>query len=152
MKTTVSNIRIVQINENIRQIAAFIVCLICLALFVISAYEKIVDHERFLRGLSRVKLVGQYAVFISYFVPASKIIVSLLLINPATQRWGLWGFTGLMGVFTLYIGSMIFWAEKLPCNCNLIIEKLDWGQHLWLNMGFLVLVISALWLGRAKRH
>jgi len=152
MKTLVNHIRIVQINENVREIAAFIICLICLALFAISAYEKIVDHGRFLKGLSRVKLVGQYSVFISYFVPASEIIVSLLLINPATQRWGLWGFAGLMSVFTLYIGSMIFWAEKLPCNCNLIIEKLSWGEHLWLNLGFLALALSALWLGRAKKY
>lgn len=152
MKTTVHNIRIIQINENVKDIAAYVISLICLILFAVSAFEKIVDHGRFLRGLSRVEFIGQYALIISYFVPASEIMVSLLLINPPTQRLGLSVFAGLMSVFTIYIGSMVLWAEKLPCNCNLIVEKLSWGAHIWFNLGFLVLAIGALWLGRAKKH
>jgi hypothetical protein len=125
----------------------FIICLICLALFAISAYAKIGDHERFAKGLLKVKYIGEYAVFISWSVPITEIIVCVFLIIPPTHRIGLWGFTGLMTVFTLYIASMLLRAEKLPCYCNLIIEKLSWSQHLCFNITFIALAAAALWLG-----
>ena len=60
--------------------------------------------------------------------------------------YGLWGFLLTMTAFTIYIGSMWLWAEKLPCHCNLIIEKLSWGEHVVFNLAFIGLAAFALWL------
>lgn len=131
---------------------SFLICLCCLALFVVSAYDKIVDHERFVKGLVKVKYVGIYADFVSWSVPIAEILVSMLLLYPPMQKLGIYGFIGLMTVFTLYIGSMLLWAEGLPCYCNLVIEKLSFGQHLAFNMFFIGLALFALWLVKNKDY
>ncbi|WGQ09900.1 hypothetical protein QG516_25640 [Pedobacter gandavensis] len=136
--------------ERNKERIAFLIILVCLFLFLISAYSKIEDHERFSGGLSHVKVIGTYATLISWMVPIAEIGVSLLLIIPKTHKWGLYGFVSLMLVFTAYILSMLFLEEKLPCHCNLIIEKLSWTAHLWFNMGFIVLALCALWLTKKQ--
>lgn len=140
-----------KLKERIKKDIAFLIVLICLFLFLISAYTKIEDHERFSNGLAKVKLIGTFAALISWMVPIAEIAVSLLLIFPKTHKWGLYGFVSLMIGFTAYILSMLLWEERLPCHCNLIIEKLSWTAHLWFNMGFIVLALCALWLMK-KQH
>lgn len=152
MGLTIIRKRAFNLNVENKNWIVYTIGLICLFLFSISAYSKIVDHERFVSGLSTVKYIGQYASFISWAVPIAEIIVSLLLLIPQTTRLGLYGFTGLMMVFTLYIAIMINWADKIPCYCNLIVEKLSWVEHLWFNIGFIGLAIFALWLGIAKNN
>ncbi len=150
MESTFYGRQLFQLTPRSKDAIAFTICLICLALFAISAYAKIADHERFVNGLSKVAFIGQYASLIAWSVPIAEIIVSLLLIYPGTHKWGLYSFTGLMAVFTLYIGSMLLWAERLHCYCNLIIEKLSFGQHLVFNLAFICLAIFALWLEKQK--
>lgn len=151
MESTMITRRSFRFTDSTKEGLAFLIILICLFLFLISAYTKIEDHERFSRGLANVELIGAHATLISWMVPIAEIGVSLLLIIPKTHRWGLYGFVSLMAVFTVYILSMLLWEEKLPCHCNLIIEKLSWTAHLWFNVGFIVLALCALWLMK-KQH
>ncbi|WGQ09718.1 hypothetical protein QG516_24700 [Pedobacter gandavensis] len=151
MESTTVRKRSFQFTERSKEGLTFLIILICLFLFLISAYTKIEDHERFSRGLAKVQLIGPHAALISWMVPIAEIGVSLLLIIPKTHRWGLYGFTSFMIVFTVYILSMLLWEEKLPCHCNLIIEKLSWTAHLWFNVGFIVLALCAIWLMK-KQH
>ncbi|MDB5156121.1 MAG: hypothetical protein JWR50_828, partial [Mucilaginibacter sp.] len=48
--------------------------------------------------------------------------------------------------------SMVLWAEKLPCHCSGAIEKLSWTQHIWFNLAFIALAISALRLSKRKTN
>jgi uncharacterized membrane protein YphA (DoxX/SURF4 family) len=152
MDSTISKIKIFRLTDKTKEWMVYGICLLCLALFATAAYSKVAAHETFLKGLSRVSFIGGAAVYLAWLVPAAEILISVLLIVPQTQRWGLYAFTGLMAVFTVYIASMLFWAERLPCHCNLVIEKLSWGQHVWFNLGFIALSMGALWLGRAKNN
>lgn len=151
METTIKHRTRFRLTDKTKEWMVYGICLLCLALFASAAYGKIADHETFVKGLSKVSVIGWAAVYLAWFVPIAEIIVCVLLLTPTTYKWGLYGFTGLMTVFTGYILSMLFWAEKLPCHCNLIIEKLSWGQHLWFNVGFIALAVFALWLGKAKQ-
>ena len=80
---------------------------ICMALFLYTAYAKIIDHDRFLNGLTRVHIISGFALYISYAVPIAEIFVSILLLVPQTAKTGLYAFMGLMSVFTLYIISAL---------------------------------------------
>jgi|GEM_PF-5173453 len=43
----------------------------------------------------------------------------------------------MMGVFTIYVGAVLFHLfPKAPCVCGGIIKSLGWGQHFRLNMLF----------------
>jgi hypothetical protein len=117
---------------------------ICMALFFYTAYAKVTDHHRFLKGLIRVHLISGFAVFLSYAVPIIEVIVALLLLIPQTAKTGLYGFIAVMSSFTIYIVSAMVWEKKLPCHCGGAIEKLSWSQHIWFNLAFIVTAIVAL--------
>lgn len=119
---------------------------ICMALFIYTAYAKIMDHERFLTGLKQVHLISYSAVFISFAVPIIEIIISVLLFIPKTAKLGLLSFLTVMIGFTLYIISAMIWEKNLPCHCGGAIEKLSWMQHIWFNVGFISIAILGIWL------
>ncbi|RZJ17795.1 MAG: hypothetical protein EON51_17630 [Acinetobacter sp.] len=126
-------------------------CYCCIFLLIYTAYAKLDDHYRFYKGLLKIPYIGNYALAISWLVPLGELFIALLLLNTKLQRWGLYLFIAMMGVFTLYIGSMLLWANQLPCNCGGAIEKLSWNQHLWFNLGFMAFALWALWLSKTSK-
>src|SRR5690606_20993862 len=51
--------------------------------------------------------------------------------------------------FTLFIlFGVLGWYDKRPCGCGSVISGLTWEQHLWFNIGFLLISIAGLWLTR----
>lgn len=135
-------------HAKLKEAIVLAICLACIFLFLTSAYGKVTEHQRFVRGLSKVSFIGSGASFLGWLVPLAEILVAILLMIPKTCRFGLQVFTAFMAIFTLYIGGMMLWADKLPCHCNLFIEKLSWGQHLFFNTGFIALGILALGLSK----
>lgn len=124
--------------------------MVCMFLFLCTAHSKIVDHDRFLKGLTKVHLISVFAVLISWIVPMMEILVSILLLIPQTAKVGLFAFINLMILFTLYIVSALLWEKDLPCHCGGAIEKLSWAQHIWFNLAFILLAIFALRLIKSK--
>lgn len=137
-------------KDLLQQNLLWVISLICIFLFSYAAYGKITDHYIFYKGLSKVSFIGPFAWYISWLVPLSEIVVSVLLLFQRTVRIGLYGFLVLMLFFTGYIVSMLLWAEKLPCLCGGVIEKLSWGQHVWFNLVFISLAVNALFLENRK--
>ncbi|MCU1483188.1 MAG: hypothetical protein JWQ19_3974 [Subtercola sp.] len=135
-----------QFNELIKERVIIALRFVCMALFAYTAHAKIADHDRFLKGLTRVHLINGFAVTISFLVPVVEIIIVLLLLIPQTAKVGLYCFTTVMAIFTVYIISAMIWEKKLPCHCGGAIEKLSWSQHIWFNLAFISLAIFALWL------
>jgi hypothetical protein len=139
-----------QFSDKAREWLVLSICLICMFLFFYTAYSKILDHARFLKGLSNVELIGSFAGYLAWFVPAAEILIAILLIIPQTYKYGLYAFTSLMTLFTGYILSMMLWAAKLPCHCGGAIEKLSWTEHIWFNLAFIALSVFALRLSKNK--
>ena len=135
-----------QISELTKEKIVIAIRWICMALFVYASYAKVVDHERFLKGLTRVHIINGYAYIISMAVPISEIIVSVLLLIPRTAKIGLYCFVTVMVGFTFYIISAMIWEKNLPCNCGGAIERLSWMQHIWFNIAFILIAILAIWL------
>lgn len=145
METVITNNKSkFQFSELTKERIIIAIRWLCLALFLYTAYAKIVDHTRFLNGLTRVHLISAFAVFISFAVPIAEIIVALLLLIPQTAKTGLYSFIAVMSSFTVYIISAMIWEKNLPCHCGGAIEKLSWGQHIWFNLAFIAIAIFAL--------
>lgn len=140
-----------QFSDKTKDRIVFGICLICMSLFLYTACSKILDHARFLNGLQRVELIGKFATYVAWLVPAVEILIAVLLLVPKTYKWGLCGFSSLMILFTCYILGMLFWATNLPCHCGGAIEKLSWTQHVWFNLAFVGLSIFALRLSKNKK-
>lgn len=133
-----------QLSEPTKEKIIIAICWLCMALFLYTAYAKIIDHARFLTGLTRVHLISGFAVTISFAVPIVEITVALLLLIPQTVKVGLFSFITVMSSFTIYIISAMIWEENLPCHCGGAIEKLSWMQHIWFNLAFIFLAFIAL--------
>lgn len=144
MESIITNNNRFQVSQPAKEKIITAICWLCMALFFYTAYAKIIDHARFLKGLTRVHLISGLAVFISYAVPIIEIIVALLLLIPQTIKIGLYGFIAVMTAFTIYIISAIIWEPNLPCRCGGAIEKLSWVQHIWFNLAFIIIAIVAI--------
>ena len=126
--------------------------LACIFLFVYTAQAKLLERESFQDSMQAIPYIERYAETISWLVPITELCIALLLIVPGTQRLGLLLFAAVMAMFTLYIASMLLWAEKLPCSCGGAIENLSWNQHIWFNLGFIALAIVAAWLKKQPKN
>lgn len=124
--------------------------LACMFLFLYTAYAKVIDHDRFLKGLSNVHLVSGFAFYISWLVPITETLTFILLLIPQSAKLGLYLFVLLMILFTIYIISALIWEKDLPCLCGGAIEKLTWTQHIWFNLAFILLAIFAIRLLGSK--
>lgn len=133
-------------RDQIKQFLILGIKAICIILLVYTAKEKLADHERFYKGLQKIQYLKDYALTISWLVPIIEIAVAAVIILPWTQKLGLYLFTIMMSIFTLYISSMLLWAEKKPCHCGGAIETLTWGQHLVFNVGFILIAIFGIYL------
>jgi len=150
MDSIITNRQRYQLTNKVKDRLIFAICLLCIFLFLYTAYAKLTDHSRFLNGLYHVELISRFAFYLSWFVPVAEGLVAVLLIIPRTVRLGLYSFLGLMSLFTVYIISMLLWASKLPCHCGGVIEKLSWTQHVWFNFAFIALAVLALRLLKTK--
>lgn len=133
-----------KLHLKLRNLLLTIVNIILASLFAYTAYEKIMDHERFMNGISKVEIIGSYSFLISWAVPIAEVIISVLVLIPETARIGIWSFLGLMIIFSVYILIALIWASKLPCHCGGVIETLTWTEHLWFNIGFILLSLIAI--------
>lgn len=134
----------IKLEAKLMDFLLLLINIILASLFAYTAYEKIMDHERFMNGIAKVEIIGEFAFFISWIVPIFELLVSLLLLIPKTVRIGLWSFLGMMLIFSVYILIALIWASKLPCHCGGVIETLTWTEHLWFNMGFILLSLIAI--------
>jgi len=133
-----------RLGTTTKEMLAYGLSLLFVILFLYTVYHKAIAVDAFARGIAKIPLVGTYSVEVAWGVLGAEALVAVLMVWPDTNRLALWGALGLMVIFTVYIGFMLLFAEKLPCHCGGAIEKLTWGQHLLFNCGFIALAAGLL--------
>lgn len=113
-------------------------------LFVYAAGSKILDFETFRVQLEQSPVLSAYAGFIAWAVPAVEVGLAVLLTVPYTQRLALFGCFLLMVMFTAYIYITLNFSDFVPCSCGGVLENLSWTQHLFFNVGLILLAGLAL--------
>ncbi len=103
-----------------------IICGLLILLFAYAAISKLTDRQHFQAVLAQMLLIKSVAGFISFALPVTELIVCALLFVPGTRLFGLYASFGLLTSFTIYIGYMILFAPKLPCNCGGVLEQMNW--------------------------
>ncbi len=115
-------------------------------LFCYASISKIMDFENFQIQISESPLLSAYAEFLPFAIIILELIIAGLLCYRKTRNTGLIGSFILMLIFTGYIFIIIRTSENLPCSCGGILEKMSWHQHLYFNIGCVVLSVIALGL------
>lgn len=128
------------------------ICGLLILLFAYAAISKLNDRQHFELVLGEMLLLKHVAGFISFALPVTELIVCALLFMPATRLFGLYASIGLLISFTIYIGYMILFAPKLPCNCGGVLEQMSWTQHLVFNIVFIALSATAIKLYQSNKN
>jgi len=115
-------------------------------LFCYAAISKLLDFENFQNQVSESPLLNEFSQILPYTVIIIEFLIAGLLCYRKTRTTGLIGSFVLMLVFTGYIALLLSTSQHLPCSCGGILEKMSWHQHLYFNMGCVILTIIALGL------
>jgi hypothetical protein len=129
-----------------------IICGLLIVLFAYAAITKLLDRQHFEEVLTQMLLINRVAGFMSFGLPLTELVVCALLFIPNTRSLGLYASFGLLIVFTVYIGCMILFAPHLPCSCGGFLQKLNWPEHLVLNLFFIALSATAIKLYQLNKN
>lgn len=129
-----------------------IICTLIIALFVYTATSKLFDYYNFHFGLTESPFISPFANILAWAIPASELLIALMLVIPALRLAGLYASGILMSVFTVYIAAMLLSGSDIPCSCGGVVEELSWGAHIVFNSAFVILSIIGVYLLRKKRR
>ncbi|MPS75045.1 MAG: hypothetical protein E2590_18110 [Chryseobacterium sp.] len=132
--------------KYLKKIIPFAVSIFFVILFCYAAISKVLDFENFQVQISASPLLNGFSQFLPYTIIIVEVIIAGLLCYRKTRTIGLIGSLVLMIVFTGYIALLITTSKNLPCSCGGILEKMSWQQHLYFNIGCVILTIIALGL------
>lgn len=144
METTMNKQSKMILSEKTKRIIADVTIYLFIALFVYTAYSKFKTIEDFKIILGRSPLIGSFNVFVAWTVPIVEIIIVTFLLIPLTKRLGLFASLATMIGFTTFLIYGILSGSKLPCHCGGVISSLSWQEHIWFNIGFIILAIIGL--------
>ncbi|SDH77835.1 Methylamine utilisation protein MauE [Chryseobacterium taeanense] len=132
--------------KYLKKIIPFAVSIFFVILFCYAAISKILDFENFQVQISASPLLNAFSQFLPYTIIIVEVIIAGLLCYPKTRTIGLIGSFILMLIFTGYIALLLRTSKNLPCSCGGILEKMSWNQHLYFNIGCVILSVIALGL------
>lgn len=115
-------------------------------LFCYAAISKLSDFDNFQLQISASPLLNGSSQFLPYMIIIVEFLIAGLLCYRKTRTTGLIGSFVLMSIFTWYIALLLSTSKNLPCSCGGILEKMSWHQHLYFNMGCVILIVIALGL------
>ena len=113
-------------------------------LFTYAAASKLIEYDKFEVQLGQSPLLTSVAFILVWLVPSIEIIISLLLAFQKTRMAGFYLSFILMLIFTGYIIVILYFSPYVPCSCGGVLEKLSWKQHLFFNIGFVLLSVTAV--------
>ncbi|OMP80131.1 MauE/DoxX family redox-associated membrane protein [[Flexibacter] sp. ATCC 35208] len=127
-----------------RSLLIDVAAVLYMSLFIYAALSKLSKFELGREQLTLMPLIGSQAMLLAWLVPATEIAISILIFLPQTRKIGFYAATLLMVSFTVYIIYIIRKAQSLPCTCGGLLEMLSWPQHLFFNIAFILLGVTAL--------
>jgi uncharacterized membrane protein YphA (DoxX/SURF4 family) len=127
-----------------KELVVNIITYLFVLLWLYAATNKILDFQKFKVQIGQSPILTDYAVIIAWLIPSIEIALSILLLINRTLLTALYASFGLMVMFTAYIIVILSFAERVPCSCGGILEKMGWTEHLIFNIGFALLALLAI--------
>jgi uncharacterized membrane protein YphA (DoxX/SURF4 family) len=124
------------------------IALLFVILFLYTGTSKLSEYGVFEEQLAESPVLKPVAPIVTWLLPITEFVVSLLLLVPRWRMKGLYASLGLMITFTLYVIAILSFSKELPCSCGGIIGLLSWQEHLVFNGVFILLAITGILLQR----
>jgi uncharacterized membrane protein YphA (DoxX/SURF4 family) len=129
-----------------------IISLLLILLMVYAALAKLNDFDNFRFGLSESPIIAPFAGILAWAVPATELLIAVMLSLSFLRLAGLYASFVLMLLFTLYIIVMLSFYEDIPCSCGGVLEDMSWGVHIAFNLLFVLLSAWAIMLEKKRRR
>lgn len=127
------------------------IVLLLFILFVYAATSKLMDYKHFSFQMDAQPFDDRFTPWLVFGVPLVEFVIAAMLIFKRTMMTGLWASLALMLIFTGYIIMIkLNFFGKIPCSCGGVISRLNWTQHLFFNLFFVLISIAGIILQR--RH
>ena len=121
-----------------------IIAILYMSMFLYTAFSKWSDYTMTREQMALMPALEPVAHIVVWLLPATEIIIALLIFIQQTRKTGLYAATILMILFTLYIIYMMLFYPNLPCSCGGFLTELSWPGHLIFNGSFILLGILAI--------
>lgn len=135
-------------SHKFQQLAAEIISLFFIILFIYAAFSKLLNHEVFKTQLSQSPFIDQIASLVAWGIPVLLLCIAGLLFFRGLKLAGMYAALVLMLLFSLYIFAVINFASSIPCSCNGIIASLSWNEHLIFNVACIILAALGIVIKR----
>lgn len=126
-------------NAKVRTIIMEVISALFILLFVYAAFSKLQDFEKFRVELGKSPLLNAFAGLTAVLVPLVELVIVVLLMLKRFQYIALYAAFSLMMLFCAYIVAILKFSDYIPCSCGGILQNMTWRQHLYFNMGFVLL-------------
>jgi len=127
-----------------------IVCFMFSLLFLYTGISKMIDHDAFTQQIRNSPLLNTLGIAdywirqMVWLLSIIEIVIALLLLTNVKRHLALYAGTGMMIIFTFYIGYILTIAPFIPCSCGGVLESLSWSQHLYFNLSFIAIGIVGI--------
>lgn len=136
-------------------------------LFVYTAQAKLTEHATFENMLAKTQVVDTFSGLLSWLIPITEIVISVLLIIPIflkelkpryykladkLNKIGLWSALIIMIIFTVYLSGIYLFAENHLCHCGGVIESMGWKTHIAFNFFFIAIGIISVKLNKSNNQ
>lgn len=123
-----------------------------ISLFVYTALSKLDNYIFFQAQLSLYPIIGLVGSTLAWAIPATELLIALLLLTPAFKTKGLMAALILLIAFTVYLLLMILYTPDLPCSCGGVIQSLTWTQHIFFNCFFIMITFIAVLMSKSNEN
>lgn len=124
-----------------------VIAVLLIILFCYAAIAKLMDIDEFRRQLANQELPEWSKAPLLWLIPASELLLSVLLAFSQTRKIGYWGSAILMSLFSGYIGLVVMgYFDRVPCSCGGVLRSMSFETHLVFNLFFLALTIIGLYM------
>ncbi len=120
-----------------------LITLFLVLLFAYTSVDKLMNAQTFRETLVQHPIPAGAVPVLLWTVPASEMLIAMLLAFPVTRRFGLLSALFILVAFTSYLTVVLSGSlGTVPCGCGGVFESMDWYEHILLNA---VLLASILW-------
>ena len=120
-------------------------------LWIYAAISKLAAFGHFQMQMHNQTLPLSVQWVLIYMLPPLEMAVAVLLVFSRTMVTGLYFSSVLLGLFSCYIALVIFhFFNRTPCSCGGILEKIGWVPHLFFNLFFLIITLTAIFIFQRK--
>lgn len=135
-----------------KKIVIEVIAALLVLLFLYAGISRFLTFKVFVDEINNQPFPNWLTPYLAVGIPTMEILIAVALLFERTRKAGFYGSVFLLSVLSIY-GALVWFGAfaYVPCSCAGMVKHLNWGQHLLLTLGFLVLSAVGITLNKRMR-